>query len=283
MLQRPQMAFDNAELKSCTIKLDGHNQPLGFSGAFATVYKGTIPSGRSMAIRVFTKRSDERRERYAEISKYLNARRLNCLVNFAYIEKGIRHPSGQWYPLVTMDWVEGDVLFDWLRHQCGQQATGALGNVAEQWVELVSELSNAGIAHGDLQHANVMVNSAGQLKLVDYDCMCVPALVGHVNLELGVEPYQHPDRDEHTKLFPGLDHFSALFIHVALRALAAEPILWQKFVESTQYDKMLFRKSDFDNPDQSELYKDLKRSPDPKVRKLVDDLVAAANEAATNP
>jgi len=40
-------------------------------------------------------------------------------------------------------------------------------------------------------------------------------------LEIGLEPYQHPGRDFETKLFPGLDKFSALVIYVALRALAA--------------------------------------------------------------
>ena len=35
----------------------------------------------------------------------------------------------------------------------------------------------------------------GRLKLVDYDGMCVPALVGRRNLEFGVAPYQHPRRN----------------------------------------------------------------------------------------
>ena len=71
----------------------------------------------------------------------------------------------------------------------------------------------------------------GRFTLVDYDCLAVPALMGQTNLEVGLPAYQHPGRAAGTTLFPGLDNFSALVIYVALRALAAEPSLWDTFVE----------------------------------------------------
>ncbi|HVV99833.1 MAG TPA: hypothetical protein VHB77_05815, partial [Planctomycetaceae bacterium] len=247
-------------------------------GAFAVVYKGTYTSGKKagqdVCVRVFVKRSDERRERYSAISSYLRSRRLECLVGFEYQEKGIR-ANGKWWPLVTMDWVDGDILFDWCRVQCQYRNQEALSAASEHWVQIVGELQANRVAHGDLQHANVMVTRAGTLKLVDYDCMCVPALEGRRNLELGVEPYQHPSRDELTTLSPEIDNFSALYIFVVLQALAAEPDLWFQYIEPPNgppYDKLLFRKSDFDDPARSPVYGDLRRSPEPKVRKLVDDL-----------
>ena len=127
----------------------------------------------------------------------------------------------------------------------------------EQWVKVIDELkAGRNCARWDLQHGNVMVTSKGKLKLVDYDCMCVPKLVGHRNLEIGVEPYQHPGRDERTLLYPGMDHFSSLFIWVALRAFTSAPDLWARYVEPPNqqpYDKLLFRKEDFflRNPSQS--------------------------------
>ena len=48
--------------------------------------------------------------------------------------------------------------------------------------------------------------------------MCVPALAGRPNMETGLAPYQHPQRNEQTLLSLNLDHFSALVIYVALRA-----------------------------------------------------------------
>jgi hypothetical protein len=276
MLQNPRIAFKPRDLQNCTIECDVNGQPTVRSGAFATVYKGTYPWGENVCLRVFTSRAEDRRERYAAISDYVRSRKLRFLVNFVYHESAIRHPTGKWYPLVTMEWVEGNVLFDWLRERCLHNDMPALGRVAEQWVELVGELEAARIAHGDLQHNNVMVTAAGELKLVDYDGMCVPAIEGRINLEFGVEPYQHPQRGPDTKLFADLDNFSALFIYVALRALAAEPQLWSRYIEPPNgepYDKLLFRKSDFEAPQHSALIKDLRRSPDAQVQRLTEELI----------
>jgi len=274
MLQNPEVAFRDPELKRCRVEKDERNQPRPWSGAFAVVYKGiNSPGQEPFAIRCFTTESPERRERYDLINDYFKSRRLQCLVDFEYRDRSIRSAGdGKWYPLILMDWVQGETLFQWARTRCLAGDSRALAACAQRWAALVKELADASIAHGDLQHANVMVTNTGELKLVDYDCMCVPALVGRRNLEVGVEPYQHPDRNERTLLSLDLDNFSALVIHVALRALAAEPQLWMKYVEGPAYDKLLFRKEDFQAPNASALYRDLINSPDPEVRELAGHL-----------
>jgi hypothetical protein len=119
-----------------------------------------------------------------------------------------------------------------------------------------------------LQHGNILVSKEGHLKLVDYDCMAVPELMGLRNLEMGLAPYQHPARNAETYLFPGLDNYSALVIYVALRALAADTTLWARHVEACEYDKLLFKQTDFNDPSSSVLYRDLMASPDEQVRDL---------------
>ena len=202
-LQNPQTAFADAGLMTCTIERDRNRQPLPRSGAFASVYRATYNgTNRDVGIRVFNHRVEERRERYEAISLYLKTRQLNCLVEFEYLEKGIRVPDSKGllrsFSMIKMDWVEGLTLFDWTRNQCAARNTQSLLQACDRWVDLVNELANAQIVHGDLQHGNVMVTPNGELKLVDYDCMCVPALIGQLNPELGVEPYQHPKRDANT-------------------------------------------------------------------------------------
>jgi hypothetical protein len=172
-----------------------------------------------------------------------------------------------------MDWVHGETLFKWVRARCREDDRQALGMAAARWLDLVAELEAAEIAHGDLQHANVMVTPDGQLKLVDYDGMCVPSLAGRRNLEVGVEPYQHPHRDQETLLSPSLDRFSAMVIYVALRALAANPGLWRTFVDEPEYDKLLFRKEDFQSPQSSPLLRELGRSAVQDVADLAEQLV----------
>ncbi len=275
MLQNPEVAFRDPQLKRCRIEKDRCNQPRPWSGAFAVVYKATPAGGREpFAVRVFTTESPERRERYELTSAYLKTRRLNCLVDFAYCDAGIRSAGdGKWYPLILMDWVEGETLFHWVRARCLEGNGPALAQAATRWVELIGELADARIAHGDLQDANVMVTPAGQLKLVDYDCMCVPALVGRRNLEVGVEPYQHPGRDATTHLSLDLDNYSAMVIYVALRALSVDCLLWRKYVEQPSHDRLLFRTEDFLAPQSSPLYRDLMGSA-AHVRELTAKLYA---------
>jgi serine/threonine protein kinase len=274
MLQNPKVAFRDPELREFRIEKDGMNQPRPWAGAFAVVYKGIAPAGKpARAIRVFTTESPERRERYDLIHEYLKTRRLKCLVEFEYRDATIRAMDGKWYPVILMDWVEGLTLFNWARARAQAGDARELAKAAQHWVALVGELEDNQIAHGDLQHANVMITPAGEVKLVDYDCMCVPALVGRRNLEVGVEPYQHPGRNGETLLSPDLDHFSSLVVYVALRALAADPSLWLRYVEQSGHDKLLFRLEDFRAPDSSPLVNELRGGPDQEVRDLLEKLL----------
>ena len=282
MLQNPRLALRDPQLRACQIERDRLNQPRPWAGAFAVVYKallpGRVPSGWGpIALRAFSTESPERRERYENVSRYLRCRDLRCLVDFEYQHDGIRSASdGKWYPLVVMEWVDGVTLFDWARSKCRVGKGPSLAKAAGLWVQVVEELSQAQIAHGDLQHANVMVTRQGRLKLVDYDGMGVVSLWGRQNLEIGVRPYQHPQRNESTLLAPELDRFSSLVIYVALRALAADTSLWQRHVASPGSDKLLFRAEDFADPAASELRRDLTGSPDRSVRELCDTLFVLA-------
>ena len=263
MMQDPKRAFRDPKLQRVTIHKDPvHvNQPRVWSGQFANVYRATDPqTGRSMAIRVFTSARQERQERYEAVARYLKTHLLNSLVHFEFQEGGVRSASdGKWYPLVVMDWVPGQTLYKWVRAKSLAKDRRALGHAATLWVQAIDELKSARIAHGDLQHGNVMVVDNGKLalKFVDYDGMYVPSLEGRRNLEVGLPPYQHPQRNGDTLLGPNLDNFSALFILAALRALAAAPDLWDRYVEGDGYENLLFRKRDLDSPADSSLIQEV--------------------------
>ncbi len=279
MLQNPKIAFRDPKLQQCRIEMNLRRQPRPWAGAFAVVYKGLdAGSGEPFAIRVFTTESPERRERYEQISAYLKDRKLKCLCDFEYRDRAIRSAGdGKWYPMIIMQWVQGETLFAWVRARCLAADASALSLAARGWIEVIGELNEMSVVHGDLQHGNVMVDASGQIKLVDYDCLCVPSLIGRRNLEVGVEPYQHPARDASTLLSLDLDNFSAVMIYVGLRALAADPGLWMEHIEPDDYDKLLFRAEDFRSPDTSALCHDLARSPDREVRELTRQLIDLYN------
>jgi len=272
MMQNPKIAFREKRLHDVKIERDVVGMPRARSGAFAVVYRAIFPNHESMAVRVFRSDIPERRDRYKAIHDHLKQQSLGFLVPFNYLEDGFRAPDGQWYPLITMEWVKGDTLFDWLQKRAGANDGRAIGGVTEKWRETVQGLCKAKIAHGDLQHANVMITDSAGIKLVDYDGMCVPPLIGRRNEEIGVEPYQHPERNGNTQLSLSLDNFSSAFIYVGLKALSAEPRLWQDFVIQPEYDKILFRKEDFVDPGRSALVNRLRRSPDGDVQRLATRL-----------
>lgn len=273
-VQCPALCFRSPELKRITIATNHLKQPRVWSGQFANVYKAVLPDGRAQAVRVFTSFAAERRERYQAIAEYLKPRPMRSIVGFSYEEKGIRSAGdGKWYPLVTMDWVEGETLFSFVRAHSMNGNGKALMRLSDLWIELIRELAASQIAHGDLQHGNIMIANSGEMKLVDYDCMCVPMLEGKRNLEVGVDPYQHPSRDGNTLLSRNLDNFSALFILAALKALAVCPGLWTQYVEKDNYDKLLFRREDLREPGKSALMQSLLRCPDTSVAQLCRTLV----------
>ena len=277
ILQDPKIAFRDPYLRSCAIERDVRGQPRAWAGSFAVVYKGIDPAGNPLAIRTFSTESPQRRGRYEQIGEFLAKRRLDCLVSFEYREEEIRSlRDGKRYPVVLMDWVEGETLFYWLRNQCRNGNIAAIAGAARQWPAVVAELSRQQVAHGDLQHANIMVTPRDEFKLVDYDGMCVPALIGADSLEVGTPPYQHPHRSAALRLSPRLDDFSALLIYVVLQALAANPTLWEKYVERTNNDKLLFREDDFRSPQSSALCRDLRSSSASHVRDAAGCLFAAA-------
>lgn len=270
--QAVRIAFRDSVLKGAEVEKTPLGLPRARSGAFAVVYRAFLQDGSSKAIRLFLKDGDDRQERYQAVYQHVSQQSMPCLVPFTYEADSFRAADGSWYPMMTMEWVKGETLFDWLQHRAEARDKKAIRLVAEKWQKTIQDLSKAKIAHGDLQHGNVMITPGGDVKLVDYDGMCVPALVGRRNLEIGVEPYQHPSRDGETKLSLDLDNFSAAFIYVGLRALAVEPDLWDEFVVKPEYDKMLFRKEDFLDPRQSALFQRLRRSSDSDVQRLATTL-----------
>ena len=258
-LDAPSFAFKDADWKQATIAYGKHGKVM-MSGRFATVFKATLPGNKTWAVRVFTSRSEDRQNRYREISKYVNPVRADSpFVEFEYLQDGIRNvKDGKRYPLMPMEWVQGITMFEWVTKQCQANNTAKLLAALPKWVAVMNYLKEHDIAHGDLQHGNVMFTDDDEIKLVDYDGMCVPALQGLAALEAGVVPYQHPTRGVDTKLDSTLDYHSAIFIYVALYALAEAPNLWQQFVLSHDYEKLLFQKEDLESPATSALFSALK-------------------------
>ena len=261
-IQNPQFNFTEPDLKSAEVACDMLGLPRVMSGNFASVYE--VRSGNSRwAIRCFVRQVTGQQARYAILTKHLAAVNLPSLVKFEFVAKGILVRNDH-YPIVRMDWVSGVPLHVYVEDHF--QDPALMGKLAAQWRDLMQGLRSHRIAHGDLQHGNVMVTPEGEFRLVDYDGMYVPAFGRGRSPELGHLNYQHPRR---TADFyeESLDNFSALVIQTSFLALAQEPVLWGEFSTG---DNLLFVGADFQRPQQSKVLKRLKESPESRVRMLAE-------------
>jgi hypothetical protein len=255
-IQSPPLCFTDAELKACLPELTALGLPKPYSGGFTTTYK-LKGARKTWAVRCFTREVPELQFRYAAISKALSQRISSAFVKAKYIEKGIQ-VNGQFQPVIKMQWIKGDLLNVYIGKNLKKPEK--LQKLAADFLLLSKKLEENGIAHGDLQHGNIIVK-AGRLYLIDYDGMFVPALSGRKANELGHPNYQHPARDN-TFFDEKMDRFSVWVIYLGIMAVSFRPELWKKYDDR---ENILFRKTDFYEPERSALCKELSHIPEIKA------------------
>ncbi len=266
-IQCPSICFAHPNLRATLPAVDRLGMPLVTSGQFAYVYKlKSINGGGDFAVRCFRGYLGDRDQRYRAIQEHLKNSPVSYLSSFAYAPEGIL-VGGNRFPILFMQWIDGPTLDLYINEMLHRP--DVLLHLSEEWLRLLTALRESGIAHGDLQHGNIIVEH-GQLRLVDHDGIFVPAMEGWSASEVGHQHYQHPRRTaEHFD--SKLDDFSALVIYLSLLSLAERPSLWQEHHD----ENLLFTKSDFADPASSELFKKI-RELGPEHAKFADVLAAAA-------
>src|SRR6266567_4621668 len=189
-LQNTTACFRHPQLRGGVPDRTPLGLPKPISGQFASVFAITSTSGHRYAVKCFTRDVPDQAHRYQAISDHLGPLDRPWRVGFEYVPQGIW--ADDWYPVVKMEWVEAIDLATWIDGHLADRA--ALAGLAGRFADLVAELADAGIGHGDLQHGNVLVTPEGDLRLVDYDGMYVPALGGLAATEFGHRNYQSPLR-----------------------------------------------------------------------------------------
>lgn len=270
-IQNPGTSFNDADLVIADPERTALGLPRPVTGNFASVYR-LRTGNRDWAVRCFWREYSDMRDRYSAIGKRLSSLGLPYTVGFDYAPQGIK-VRGAWYPILKMQWAEGEPLNRWIERHLSEPA--ALGAIALRWREMVSALDDAGIAHGDLQHGNVLV-AGDRLRLVDYDGMFVPALTGKGSHERGHYHYQHPDREGH-HFGPTVDRFSAWVIYLSLLAVSRQPSLWTELNGGDEC--LLLRRQDFLSPGSSQAFQLLSSHPDVEVRSLARSFRAAAESS----
>lgn len=260
-IQNPSSCFSDYDLRTAVPEKNKIELPRPYSGSFAVVFQMS-KGGNKWAVRCFSTYHHDQELRYDKISQYLKDKQLSCMVGFDFLKQGIK-VKGKWYPILKMEWVQGETLNRFIEKNLNNPQE--IQSLAQKFLQLVSELRQCNIAHGDLQHGNILVVN-GCFRLVDYDGMYVPGLDGMPSNELGHRNYQHPSRNSHD-FGPYLDNFSAWSIYIALMALSVDPGF--RRLVNVGDDHLLFRRQDIENPDSSLVIRALKKIKDGNVQSLI--------------
>jgi serine/threonine protein kinase len=268
VIQCPSVCFAAPVLRNTLPAVDRLGMPIVTSGQFAYVYKLKSMNGDGdFAIRCFRGYLRDRDQRYRAIQNHLQSSPVPYLSEFSYAPEGIM-VGGPRFPILFMRWIEGPTLDLYVEEMLHRREV--LFHLAAEWLRVISALQTSGIAHGDLQHGNVIVDH-GQLRLIDHDGIFVPTMTGWSASEVGHQHYQHPQRTAQ-HFDANLDSFSALVIYLSLLSLAERPSLWQEYHD----ENLLFTKADFLNPSSSSLLAKIREIGTEHCR-LADILAQAAS------
>ena len=280
-IQNLRTAFKDADIRAGRATLKSSGEPKLWTGNFAAVFEvQAAAKEQKWAVKCFTREVAGLQERYREIGDHLKNFPLPFMVGFDYAPESLL-VGGHWYPFLKMDWVEG-LRLDELIAQCFEgrwNYKGTLGQLCELWIKMARRLREAQVAHGDLQHGNVLLvpvpeSKTFSLKLIDYDGLCVPALAEKPSGELGHPAYQHPQRLRDGGYGMEIDRFSHLLIYSSLRFLiAGGKALWDRFYDG---DKLLFSCKDLEQPESSPVFEHAWNMVNPDCHMLAGHLILAA-------
>ena len=253
------IALSDPLLGRGTLRSRGPGQPVVRSGNFALTFE-VVADGRSYAVRCFHKPSDSLQARYTAIGSYLRRIRSTCFVAFEFQSSGITTESGT-YPIVRMDWAHGQTLAAFVAAH--RADSDALQQLRMSLRGVSRELLRHGIAHGDIQPTNVIVESATQLRLIDYDGLFVPKLAGLQSTELGQRNFQHSGR-RGRHFDASLDSFAFSLLDLTLHALSRRPEFWEQ--SDSDADAFILRAADIADPADSPAFSLLASVPELEQR-----------------
>ena len=268
-------------------KLVGYNTiegvigPECYSGGFCLVYP--VSNGTSKyAFRVWHTEIEGIKDRLKKISSYLVAHPLPYFVEFEYVDDALRvlddNGNEQTIDAVRMEWVNGKNLVSYIDSVISDPSITdsdkkqKLSNLALEFRKMVKILHREDIAHGDLQHGNIIITPDGGIKLVDYDSVYVPTFTSEEQVTSGMAAYQHPCRKNH--VFPASkadDFFSEQIIYLSLLCFSEDLSLWEPIDERDEYS-LLFTEADLNSIQNSKLYKRVSLLANSEIQQLLAEL-----------
>jgi len=265
-MRNPNVSFKSNEIIGGSVIQKG-SRIIQYSGGYTSVFPFHKQAGNKVAVRLWIADIGDAKKRSLEISNYLENMNNEYFVGFKYIDDAVL-VNGTLHPIVLMDWVDGQPLKDYINSNIINASK--ILDLAGKFKEMTAYFHKENIAHGDLQHGNILVKNDGSLVAIDYDSMFIEPLNGMTDTIKGLPGYQHPARHSNQCINSKLDYFSELVIYLSLLIYADAPKLWDDYYET---EDLLFSKDDFSNPSNSKLISIHLKSTNPTISDLTEKMV----------
>ena len=222
---------------------DDHGEPYRSSGAFAVVFKmKDEQTEKCYALKCFTEEQEGRAEAYRQIADELEFVDSSYITSVKYLDKEIFVDSSceeDEFPVLLMDWIDGETMENYIAEN--YQDNYAIAMLCYRFCKMAAWLRSQPFAHGDIKPDNIMVRPDGNLTLVDYDGMFVPAMKGQKSPTIGTKDFSHPLRtvDDFDET---IDDFALASIALSLKAIALKPSLLDEYGAA---DRLLFSAEDY--------------------------------------
>ena len=222
---------------------DDHGEPYRSSGAFAVVFKmKDEQTGKCYALKCFTEEQEGRAEAYLQIADELEFVDSSYITSVKYLDKEIFVDSSceeDEFPVLLMDWIDGETMENYIAEN--YQDNYAIAMLCYRFCKMAAWLRFQPFAHGDIKPDNIMVRPDGNLTLVDYDGMFVPAMKGQKSPTIGTKDFSHPLRtvDDFDET---IDDFALASIALSLKAISLKPSLLNEYGAA---DRLLFSAEDY--------------------------------------
>ena len=231
------------ELAHLVPVLDDHGEPYRSSGAFAVVFKmKDEQTGKCYALKCFTEEQEGRAEAYRQIADELEFVDSSYITSVKYLDKEIFVDSSceeDEFPVLLMDWIDGETMETYIAENYLDNY--AMAMLCYRFCKMAAWLRSQPFAHGDIKPDNIMVRPDGNLTLVDYDGMFVPAMKGLKSPTIGTKDFSHPLRtvDDFDET---IDDFALASIALSLKAISLKPSLLDEYGAA---DRLLFSAEDY--------------------------------------
>jgi serine/threonine protein kinase len=268
-MRNPRASFKAKELIGGSAVQKG-SRLIQYSGGFTAVFQFRDRNSKMLAVRCWIADIGDAKTRSQRISSFFHQLNSPYFIGFQYVEDALVI-NGKLYPVVVMDWVNGLTLKEYINENITYPSR--IKAIAEKFREMVAYFHQQGIAHGDLQHGNMLITPQEKMVVIDYDSMYISDLENMKDVVKGLPGYQHPARLDNKLVNRKLDYFSELVIYLSLLAFAEYPEWWESYYET---EDLLFSKIDFTDPKNSELLLTLSNHPTGDIalltRKMITEL-----------